>query len=88
MTQTAADTRPPGLAAWLVELFASPEQAESILGDLSPRISGHRFGIRNRFCPPLALAPKPLNYGIPIVHIIASMFPPGIIALVAKGRER
>lgn len=34
MRETAPCPRPPRLAAWLVELFASAEQAESILGDL------------------------------------------------------
>ena len=39
MTQSAPRTRSPRLAAWLVELFASAEQAESILGDLQEEFS-------------------------------------------------
>jgi hypothetical protein len=39
MTQTAPPPRPPRLAAWLVELFASAQRAESILGDLSEEFS-------------------------------------------------
>jgi hypothetical protein len=31
--------RPPRLAAWLVELFTSVEQAECILGDLAEEFS-------------------------------------------------
>lgn len=34
MIQAAPRLRPPRIAAWLVELFASAEQAESIVGDL------------------------------------------------------
>jgi hypothetical protein len=34
MRQTEPRTRPPRLVAWLVELFASTNQSESILGDL------------------------------------------------------
>jgi hypothetical protein len=34
MTQTASRSRPPRLASWLVELFATDDQEESILGDL------------------------------------------------------
>lgn len=34
MTRRGPRPRPPWLAAWLVELFASADQAESILGDL------------------------------------------------------
>lgn len=39
MTQSALHPRPPRLAAWLVDLFASAERAESILGDLSEEFS-------------------------------------------------
>lgn len=39
MTQAAPRLRPPHIAAWLVELFASAEQAESILGDLDEEFS-------------------------------------------------
>lgn len=39
MTQTAPRPRPPRLATWLVELFASADQAESILGDLHEEFS-------------------------------------------------
>ena len=39
MIQMAPHRRPPRLAAWLVELFASGEQAESILGDLHEEFS-------------------------------------------------
>src|SRR5690349_10580370 len=39
MTLTVSPPRPPRLAAWLVELFASAEQAESILGDLHEEFS-------------------------------------------------
>jgi hypothetical protein len=39
MTQPPSPARPPRLAAWLVDLFASREQAESILGDLSEEFS-------------------------------------------------
>lgn len=39
MTQTAPYSRPPLLAAGLVELFASAEQAESIIGDLQEEFS-------------------------------------------------
>lgn len=39
MTQTVPRSRPPRLAAWLVEIFASAEQAESILGDLHEEFS-------------------------------------------------
>jgi len=39
MTQTASRSRPPRLASWLVELFASDDQAESILGDLHEEFS-------------------------------------------------
>lgn len=40
MTQMALHPRPPLLAAWLVELFASAEQTESIIGDLQEEFSG------------------------------------------------
>lgn len=39
MTQMVSGPRPPRLAAWLVELFASGEQAESIVGDLQEEFS-------------------------------------------------
>jgi hypothetical protein len=39
MTLTTPPPGPPQLAAWLVELFASAEQAESILGDLHEEFS-------------------------------------------------
>ena len=39
MTQAALGPHPPGLAAGLVDLFASAEQAESILGDLHEEFS-------------------------------------------------
>jgi hypothetical protein len=39
MTQQPCPARPPRIASWLVELFASAEQAESILGDLSEEFS-------------------------------------------------
>lgn len=39
MTQTVPSARPPRLAAWLVELFASADQAESIVGDLQEEFS-------------------------------------------------
>jgi hypothetical protein len=39
MTQQPSRPRPPRLAAWLVDLFASREQAEAILGDLSEEFS-------------------------------------------------
>lgn len=39
MTQTTPRPRPPRFAAWLVEIFASAEQAESILGDLHEEFS-------------------------------------------------
>jgi hypothetical protein len=39
MTQQPSRPRPPRLAAWLVDLFASAEQAEPILGDLSEEFS-------------------------------------------------
>jgi hypothetical protein len=39
MTQQPSPARPPRLAAWLVDLFASGEQAECILGDLSEEFS-------------------------------------------------
>lgn len=39
MTQAGPRPRPPWLAAWLVALFASAEQAESILGDLHEEFS-------------------------------------------------
>ena len=39
MTQQPSRPRPPRLAAWLVDLFASPELAESILGDLTEEFS-------------------------------------------------
>jgi hypothetical protein len=39
MKQTGPRTRPPHLATWLVELFASVGQAESILGDLHEEFS-------------------------------------------------
>lgn len=39
MTQSASRPHPPRLATWLVELFASAEQAESILGDLHEEFS-------------------------------------------------
>jgi hypothetical protein len=49
MTQQPSPARPPRLAAWLVDLFASREQAESILGDLSEEFSdlASRSGIAN-----------------------------------------
>lgn len=37
--QTVPCPRPPRIAAWLVELFVSVEQAESILGDLHEEFS-------------------------------------------------
>jgi hypothetical protein len=39
MRQTEPRTRPPRLAAWFVELSASAEQSESILGDLAEEFS-------------------------------------------------
>lgn len=39
MTQTAPSPRPPWLAAWLVEMFASADKAEAILGDLYEEFS-------------------------------------------------
>lgn len=39
MTQRGPFPRPPRLAGWLVELFASPYQSESILGDLAEEFS-------------------------------------------------
>lgn len=39
MTQAEPRPGPPWLAAWLVELFASTKQAESILGDLHEEFS-------------------------------------------------
>lgn len=39
MTRADLHLRPARLAAWLVELFASAEQAESILGDLHEEFS-------------------------------------------------
>ena len=39
MTRAALGTHPPRLAAWLVDLFASAEQAEPILGDLHEEFS-------------------------------------------------
>jgi hypothetical protein len=39
MTQQSSPARPPRHASWLVELFASAEQAESIRGDLSEEFS-------------------------------------------------
>jgi hypothetical protein len=39
MTRAALRTHPPRLAAWLVDVFASAEQAESILGDLHEEFS-------------------------------------------------
>lgn len=39
MRQSAPCPRPPRLATWLVELFASADQAESILGDLHEEFS-------------------------------------------------
>jgi hypothetical protein len=49
MTQQPTPARPPRLAAWLVDLFASREQAESILGDLSAEFSdlASRSGLTN-----------------------------------------
>jgi hypothetical protein len=49
MTQQPSPARPPRLAAWLVDLFASREQAESILGDLSEEFSdlASRSGVAN-----------------------------------------
>ena len=49
MTQQPSPARPPRLAAWLVDLFASREQTESILGDLSEEFSdlASRSGIAN-----------------------------------------
>jgi hypothetical protein len=39
MRHAAPSPRPPRLAAWLVSLFGSSEQAESILGDLAEEFS-------------------------------------------------
>ena len=39
MTQQPSPARPPRLAAWLVDLLASREQAECILGDLREEFS-------------------------------------------------
>lgn len=39
MRQTARHTQPPSIAAWLVELFASADHAETLLGDLSEGFS-------------------------------------------------
>lgn len=64
MTLAPPRPRPPWLAAWLVELFASPEQTESILGDLHEEFSDvasksglvsarhwyWRQGVRTIFC--------------------------------------
>jgi hypothetical protein len=49
MTQPLSPPRPPRLAAWLVDLFATREQAECILGDLREEFSdlASRSGIAN-----------------------------------------
>ena len=49
MMQQPSPARPSRLAAWLVDLFASGEQAECILGDLSEEFSdlASRSGIAN-----------------------------------------
>ncbi len=49
---------PPRIASWLVELFASAEQAESILGDLSEEFSdlASRSGIDHACRPCFALS--------------------------------
>jgi hypothetical protein len=39
MRRPAPHTRPPSIAAWLVSLFGSADQAESILGDLEEEFS-------------------------------------------------
>lgn len=39
MRQTAPRTQPPSIAAWLVELFASADHAENLLGDLTEEFS-------------------------------------------------
>ncbi len=39
MTSTVAGARPPRVAAWLIDLFASPDEGESILGDLQEEFS-------------------------------------------------
>ncbi len=39
MRPPAPRPRPPGIAAWLVSLFGSADQAESILGDLEEEVS-------------------------------------------------
>src|SRR5215813_3365658 len=39
MMQASPCRHPPRLATWLVDLFASAEQAESILGDLAEEFS-------------------------------------------------
>ena len=48
MTKPEPRPGPPWLAAWLVELFASTKQAESILGDLQEEFSdlASKSGIR------------------------------------------
>jgi hypothetical protein len=39
VTNASASARPPRLAAWLVDLFASVDHAEALLGDLSEEFS-------------------------------------------------
>jgi hypothetical protein len=41
MTTGASRSRPPRVAAWLVELFASTQEADGILGDLAEEFTAH-----------------------------------------------
>jgi hypothetical protein len=148
MTKLPTSARPPRLAAWLVDLFASPDQAESILGALSEEFSditsqsevvsarrwywrqsvktvfhlaGTAFrpapwslagsvllgfflrwfssGLPERVVVAILRTQRPysnlhynayvwlITYGIPSVHVIASIFVGCIVALAAKRRE-
>jgi len=48
MTSNGLPVRPPRAAAWLVELFASPDEADGVLGDLAEEFNGsvERDGIK------------------------------------------
>src|SRR5580700_7130401 len=49
MSSNGAPVRPPRVAAWFVEVFASPEEADAVLGDLAEEFSATiaRDGDRN-----------------------------------------
>lgn len=85
MKQSMPLPRPPRLGTWLVELFASAEQAESILGDFHEEFSDvvSKSGVlaaRRWYW-------RQINDSIPIASVATSLLIGSVVAALAKGRE-